>query len=279
MDDAIRVITDLPSNSDEQMVIAVVGGTNSGKTTLAQLLSDAEGARMLHFPQDTFQLGYGFSGIETSKYRADDPMNFALDECAAGLASLKAGHDITAPLITPLRYERHGTQVVQPKPLILWEGIYAVLTPELEELADKIFYVDTPYAVRIMRRISRFVEERGGSITDEQAISSPTHLLSSILLAEKDFVITQLPKADYIVHFDDGLVNKTFQAFEKATSSLAKAESLGKLYASKQISEGSIDLHDQGLVIRYQNREVYAIQLDAATMATAKGNFDYIQHN
>jgi len=278
MDDAIRVITNLTPRPDELMVIAVVGGTNSGKTTLTKLLADVAGARMVHFPQDTFQLGYGFSGIENSKYRADDPINFALDECAVGLASLKKDNDTVVPLITPLRYERHGTRVIHPKPLILWEGIYAVPTSELEELADTIFYVDTPYAVRIIRRISRFIEERGGSITDKQAISSPTHMLSSILLAEKDFVITQRPKANYIVQFDDRLVSKEFQALEKAATCLTKAESLGKLYGNKEIGEGSVDLHEQGLAIQYQNRQIYAVQLDATTMAIAKGNFDYIQY-
>jgi uridine kinase len=196
MDEAIRVITELPLKKHEQTVVAIVGGTNSGKTTLTKRLIDAEGAGMVHFPQDTYQLGGGFSGIESSKYRYDDPKNFALGECAIGLASLKEGKDTVVPLITPIHYERHGTHVIHPKPLILWEGIYAVLTPELEELSDIVFYVDAPYAVRIMRRISRFIEERGGSITDEQAESSPRHMLGPVLLAEKDFVITQMPKAD-----------------------------------------------------------------------------------
>lgn len=279
MHEAISIITDLPLRPDEQTVVAIVGGTNSGKTTLTKQLADIEGERMVHFPQDTFQLGYGFSGIENSKYRADDPANFALGECAVGLASLKEGHSTVVPLITPLRYERHGTRLIHPKPLILWEGIYAVLTSELEDQADKIFYVDAPYAVRIMRRISRFIEERGGSITDEQAVSSPTHALSSILLAEKDFVITQKPKADYVVSFDDSMACKAFQVLEKATANLTKAHSLGELYGSKQVDEGSVDLHEQGLAIQYQGRRIYAIHLDATTMVTARENFDYILNN
>lgn len=184
---------------------------------------------------------------------------------------------VVAGLITPQRYERHGTHVIHPKPLILWEGIYAVLTSELEDLVDKIFYVDAPYAVRIMRRIYRFIEERGGSITDEQAVSSPTHMLSSILLAEKDFVITQRPKADYIVNFDSSIVDNDFQALEQATANLTKAESLGVIHDSKQIGEGSIELHERGLAIQYQSRKIYAIQLDETTMKIAKANFDYIQ--
>jgi uridine kinase len=272
-------ITDLPLDSHERIVVAVAGGTNSGKTTLTKMLANVEGEHMVHFPQDTFQLGYGFSGIETSIYRADDPTNFALGECAVGLASLKKGEDTVVPLITPLRYERHGTQVIHPKPLILWEGMYAVLTPELEALADKIFYVDAPFALRIMRRITRFIEERGGNITDEQAVISPTHMLSSILLAEKNFVITQRPKADYIVRFDESLIDKEFKALEEATANLSRAESLGALHGSKQLGEGSVDLHEQGLAITYQGRQIYAIQLDATTIVTAKDNFDYILEN
>lgn len=279
MDKAVRVITDFHLRPDERTVVAVVGGTNSGKTTLTRRLVHDEGALMVHFPQDTFQLGYGFSGIESSKYRADDPKNFSLSECAVGLASLKEGKNTVVPLITPQRYERHGTQVIHPKPLILWEGIYAVLTPELENLADKIFYLDTPFAVRIMRRITRFIEERGGRVTDKQAISSPTHMLSSILLAEKDFVITQKPKANYIVHFDESLASKAFQTLEKATVNLAKAKSLGTLYGRKPIGEGSVDLYEAGLAIRYQGRQIYAIQLDTITMTIAKENFDYILSN
>lgn len=279
MDDAIGLITDLPLRPDYQMVVAVVGGTNSGKTTLTKHLVDNKGAHAVHFSQDTFQLGYGFSGIETSKYRADDPMNFSLGECAVGLASVKKGNDTIVPLITPQRYERHGTHIIHPKPLVLWEGLYAVLTPELANLADKIFYIDAPFAVRIMRRITRFIDEHSGSITDEQAISSPTHMLSSILLAEKDFVIAQRPKADYIVCFDDSLVNKEFQVLEKATANLTKAELLGKLHGSKPVGEGSVDVYKQGIAIQYQNRQIYSIQLDGTTMAIAKENFNYILDN
>jgi hypothetical protein len=104
-------------------------------------------------------------------------------------------------------------------------------------------------------------------------------MLSSILLAEKDFVITQRPKADYIVRFDESLINKEFQALEKATANLSLAESLGAIHGSKQLGEGSVALHEQGLAIAFQGRQIYAIQLDATTIATAKENLDYILNN
>jgi hypothetical protein len=75
------------------------------------------------------------------------------------------------------------------------------------------------------------------------------------------------------------LIDKDFQNLEKAAANLTKAELLGEVYGSKQIGEGSVDIFDRGLAIQYQGRRLYAIELDAATMATAKANFDYILDN
>ena len=78
---------------------------------------------------------------------------------------LKAGNSIQLPVYDYADHNRSPeTVTVQPKPIMILEGILVLEDPQLRSLMDLKVYVDTDADERIMRRISRDTLERGRSI-------------------------------------------------------------------------------------------------------------------
>ena len=137
----------------------MAGGTASGKTTIAQALSDEIGAVIIH--QDRY-----YRDIQHPRgYNFDEPK--ALDNVllATHLELLKQGKEAHLPIYDfPTHSRLSQTEILEPAPLIVVEGILSLASEEIESLGDHRIFVDAPDDIRLARRLKRDVVERGREV-------------------------------------------------------------------------------------------------------------------
>lgn len=130
------------------MIIAICGGSCSGKTTLAMQFKDACVVSM-----DNFYLG---KEKMTPPYNFDCPDALDLQMMTEVVKKLKDGaKTVTIPKYNMKTSQRDGTEELHSKNIIVVEGIFSLHNKELRELADLKIYLDVPREERIRRRIKR----------------------------------------------------------------------------------------------------------------------------
>jgi uridine kinase len=151
------------------MALGVAGGTGSGKTTVAKSILEAVGpGRIAFLAQDSYYRDIEWSGPEAiAAHNFDHPDALDTPLMVEHLAQLKAGRAIDLPVYDFVRHRRTGrTERVEPRPVILVEGILLFAEPALRDLLDFRVFVDTDADVRLVRRIRRDLAERGRSTPD-----------------------------------------------------------------------------------------------------------------
>ena len=153
-------------------LIAITGGSGSGKSTLANTLVDRMGQdKALLFTEDAYYQPREFHGPDAplwseeemeQKVDFDDPTSKDLDLFEAQLAALKRGESVLQPHYDFATHDRIMGKEVQldPKPVIIAEGVHVLCRPQLFSLFDLTVFVDTPPDLRLARRILRDVHER-----------------------------------------------------------------------------------------------------------------------
>ncbi len=151
------------------VALGVAGGSGSGKTTVAREILEAVGPeRIASLAQDSYyrDVEWG-SDAELLHHNFDHPDALDNDLLIAQVADLKAGRAIEVPVYDFVRHRRTDkTRRVEPRPVILLEGILLFVEPRLRELLDLKIFVDTDADVRLIRRIRRDIEERGRDYRD-----------------------------------------------------------------------------------------------------------------
>ncbi len=151
------------------VVLGVAGGTGSGKTTVARAILEAVGSgRIAFLAHDSYYRDVEWSGEEQLRsYNFDHPRSMDDDLLIEHLARLKAGYPVETPVYDFVRHRRREeTRRVEPRPVILVEGILIFVDPRLRELLDFKIFVDTPADLRLIRRLRRDLRERGRSMDD-----------------------------------------------------------------------------------------------------------------
>jgi uridine kinase len=165
------------------IVIAVAGGTGSGKTTVANEILERVGAEHIaYIPHDAYYRDLShLPPRERDQVNFDHPDSLESGLLVEHLKELRAGRAVEIPeydFTTHTRTQR--TRRVEPAPVVLVEGILVFVEPELRQLFDVRLYVDTDADVRFIRRLRRDIEERGRSVESvcEQYLSTvrPMHM-------------------------------------------------------------------------------------------------------
>ncbi len=151
------------------IALGVAGGTGSGKSTVAREILDAVGASRIAFlAQDSY-----YRDIEWRDRGQLEAHNFdhpdALDNelLLTHVEALKAGLPVEVPIYDFVSHRRTArTERVEPRPVLLLEGILLFVDARLRELLDFKIFVDTDADVRIIRRLTRDIEERGRTFED-----------------------------------------------------------------------------------------------------------------
>jgi len=146
------------------MFIGICGGTGSGKTTIARAIVDAVGAeRVVLVEQDSYYRNLADMPLdERHQANFDHPDSIDSDMLVDHLMRLKQGLTVEMPLydfVTHTRSDR--IEIIEPRPVVIVEGILIFSEPRVLDLLDVRIFVDTPSDVRLMRRLRRDIIERG----------------------------------------------------------------------------------------------------------------------
>lgn len=165
----------------KHLVIGFCGGTGSGKTTLAERVKNALGDRAVLIGMDRYYKDYQEIPFEKRvKINYDHPDAFDTYLLIDHVKRLKNDETIHCPTYDYTHFCRaEKTDIIEPKQVIILEGILLFENKELADLLDIKIFVDTDADVRILRRILRDVKERGrclDSIVNQYLTTvKPTH--------------------------------------------------------------------------------------------------------
>ncbi|HKV34144.1 MAG TPA: uridine kinase [Pyrinomonadaceae bacterium] len=165
------------------LIIGICGGTGSGKTTVAnRILESVSASEVVFIQQDSYYRNLTDLPLD---YRHianfDHPDALDNDLLVNHVRRLKAGEAVELPVYdfkthTRMNEHRH----VDPKPIVIVEGILIYADPRLLEQMDIKVFVDTPDDIRFIRRLRRDLAERGRTIESviEQYIATvrPMHM-------------------------------------------------------------------------------------------------------
>lgn len=149
------------------VIIGVTGGSGSGKTSVSRAIFDSlNGHSLLMIQEDSYYKNQDdISFDERVKVNYDHPNAFDTDLLIEQLSDLLEWKAIDIPVYDYVQHTRSKKTVhVEPKEVIIVEGILVLNDPRLRDLMDIKIFVDTDDDIRIIRRIQRDLEERGRSL-------------------------------------------------------------------------------------------------------------------
>lgn len=149
------------------ILIGIAGGTGSGKSTVARAIFESLPEKNIAIiMQDAYYKDQSnLSFEERVKTNYDHPLAFDNDLLIEQLKSLLDGKSIYQPQYDFSIHNRiKETVKIEPKDIIILEGIMILEDRRLRELMDIKIFVDTDADVRIIRRIVRDIEERGRTL-------------------------------------------------------------------------------------------------------------------
>jgi uridine kinase len=149
------------------VTLGVAGGSGSGKTTVASAILEAVGAdRIAYVAHDSYYRDVEWESTEQqAAYNFDHPDAVETDLLVEHLEALKSGRAVEVPIYNFVTHRRTAeTRRVEPRPVVLVEGILLFVSPRLREQLDFKVFVDTESDLRLIRRIRRDLSERGRSL-------------------------------------------------------------------------------------------------------------------
>ena len=163
------------------LVIGIAGGTGSGKTTLMKNIVSRFGGEVTVISHDNYYKRHDdMTYEERCLINYDEPAAFETELMVGHLAQLKAGHAIECPVYDFTQHNRSNDFVtIEPRRIIIVEGILIFADEALRDLMDVRIFVDTDADVRLCRRIKRDVNKRGRTLesvlTQYQTTVKPMH--------------------------------------------------------------------------------------------------------
>ena len=144
-------------------IIGVAGGSGSGKSTFAQRIKEAFPDHVAMISCDNYYLPHDDLTLEErANLNYDAPYSLEFDLMVSHLEDLRQGRAIQCPVYDFTHHTRSAAvHEIQPRPIILIDGILLVHDPALRACMDLKIYVETDADERILRRARRDMKERG----------------------------------------------------------------------------------------------------------------------
>ena len=165
------------------MIIGICGGTGSGKTTVAnRILETVSADEVLFIQQDLYYRNLKDMPLDYRNAANFDHPDAVDNELLINhLKKLRAGEPVELPIYDFRTHTRlPDTTRINPKPIVIVEGILIFAEPRLLELMDIKVFVDTPDDIRFIRRLQRDIAERGRTVDSviEQYLATvrPMHM-------------------------------------------------------------------------------------------------------
>jgi uridine kinase len=165
------------------MIIGICGGTGSGKTTVAnRILESVSASEVAFIQQDSYYRNLKDLPLDyRNAVNFDHPDALDNDLLVHHIRKLKAGGSVELPIYDFKTHTRlNETVLIEPKPIVIIEGILIYADARLLEQMDIKVFVDTPDDIRFIRRLRRDIAERGRTVDSviEQYIGTvrPMHM-------------------------------------------------------------------------------------------------------
>lgn len=167
----------------DPLVIGIAGGSGSGKTTVAQEILQRVGPSRIAFLQhDSYYKDLsGLPPAQRAEVNFDHPNSLETELLIQHIACLRDQKPVEVPIYDFASHSRtNKTFTVQPRSVILVEGILIFTEAALREMFDVKIFVDTDSDLRFIRRLERDIAERGRTtesvIRQYQLTVRPMHL-------------------------------------------------------------------------------------------------------
>ena len=154
-------------NSIKPLVIGIAGGSGSGKTSVTKSIYDVfKNHSVVVIEQDFYYKDQSHLNFEERlQTNYDHPLAFDTELLISHLQTLLSREAVEKPIYDYTLHTRSSKSVlIEPKDVIILEGILVLEDVKLRELMDIKLFVDTDADLRIIRRILRDINERGRSI-------------------------------------------------------------------------------------------------------------------
>ena len=183
--------------TNRPFMIGVAGGSSSGKTTISERLVEMTGEEHLsRIELDSYYLDRTDQPCEErAKANYDHPDAFDWPLLNDHLAALANGASVAVPIYDYADHNRSGqTRTVQPKKIVVVDGILVLWDRTLRERFDLKIFVDTAPDIRFIRRLTRDVADRGRTV--ESVIDQ---YLETVRPAHERFIEPSKRHADVII--------------------------------------------------------------------------------
>ena len=149
------------------ILIGITGGTGSGKSTIAREIYKKFGEQCIAMiEQDSYYKDQSHLSFDDRiKTNYDHPDAFDTPLLVEHLNKLLLGQAIDKPMYDFEVHTRKTESIrIDPRDIVILEGILILQEPEIRNLLDIKIYVDTDADVRIIRRLIRDINERGRTV-------------------------------------------------------------------------------------------------------------------
>ncbi len=202
-------------------LILIGGGSASGKTyVLKKVLEKLPKDKVAHISIDDYYKDFGNLSFEDRvKINYDHPKSFDWKMINSQLSDLKNGKTIEKPTYDFTTHSRSDrTEIVEPKDLIIVEGIMALVNKDLRSLGDLKVFISASRERRLVRRIERDTKERGR--TYESVIKQ---YFDTVLPMYEEIIAPSQYYADLIIN-NDGYSTKSIDVLVSVIENMMKDE-------------------------------------------------------
>ncbi len=146
-------------------IIGICGGSGSGKTTIVRKISELV-SDFVFIPQDNYYKSAEYiSNSNITAFNFDQPDAFDNALLIEHLERLSHGEAVDMPTYDFVHNRRKDETIrVEPRKLVIFEGIMIFTNKDVRDRIDLKIFVDTPDDIRFIRRLTRDMKERGRTL-------------------------------------------------------------------------------------------------------------------
>ena len=178
------------------LLIGIAGGSASGKTTLANQISKAFNDEVLVICQDDYYKPLDHLSLkEREEFNFDHPDAIDFELLYNHLSLLKNNRTIQIPVYDfSINTRTKNTISINPKKIVIVEGILLFWEKRLRDAFDIKLYVATDDDIRLLRRLERDIKERGRTFENVKK-----QYFSTVAPMHRLFVEPSMRYSDFII--------------------------------------------------------------------------------
>ena len=202
------------------IIIGIAGASGSGKTTIANRIHEPLGDDAVLITHDSYYKNHDdLSFEERCKINYDHPNSLDSELLVEHLKMLKNNTAIDIPEYDYTNHRRKEiTKKVEPRSVILVEGILIFAEPKLRDMLDLKIYVDTDPDICLIRRINRDVKKRGRSLDSvlQQYLNTVKPMYHEFVEPSKRYADIIVPEGGYNDVANGIIINRAKTIIEKS---------------------------------------------------------------